>query len=49
MDMLIYNCPKCKEEWEDSYEEEYGECDDDCPNCGLCCSPRHVVNGIVVS
>jgi rubrerythrin len=35
---LYYTCPRCLKDWQADYEAEYGECDDDCPACGL----RHI-------
>ena len=35
---LYYTCPRCLTDWRDDYQEEYGECSDDCPHCGL----RHI-------
>jgi hypothetical protein len=31
-----YECPECNYEWQDEWD---CACDDDCPNCGLTCSP----------
>jgi hypothetical protein len=31
----FYKCPKCGNEWEDSWD---CQCDDDCPKCG----ERHI-------
>lgn len=36
IDILSYKChdQNCGHEWSESFDEQYGEHDDDCPNCG---------------
>lgn len=36
---LYYYCSCCNFEWQDNYEEKYGECDDECEHCGNVYSP----------
>jgi hypothetical protein len=31
---LYYYCPDDNESWQEPFEEEYGECDSECPKCG---------------
>jgi hypothetical protein len=36
---LLYTCKDCNLQWEDIFEEKYGECDDECENCGKAMTP----------
>ena len=33
-DLLHYTCSRCQHTWVALLNEEYGECDDDCSECG---------------